>query len=78
MRIPPHNTVGALRKALEKLPDDTPVITPGGDHSYYLTSGHATTALVNRNGEWTEDYGEEDTPEAEFGKRVKVFVVAGG
>jgi hypothetical protein len=70
-------TVAKLKAAIADLPDDTPVLMPAEDHSYRLASFWPTTAL-QKGRSWTEDYGEETTPEAEWGKRVDVFVVGAG
>lgn len=68
--------VGALRKLMEGLPDDAPVLTTGSDHSYRAVEAEATTALQDeQHGDWTEDYGEDVTSEKEFGKRRKVLIV---
>lgn len=68
-------TVGQLKKLLAELPDNTPVLVPAPDHSYRdRVSAGAITALYAVEG-WSEDHGEDVTPEAEYGKRYTVFVV---
>jgi len=68
-------TVGELKKLIEKMPDDTPILVPGDDHSYRAATASNCTALLERRNQWTEDYGEEMTPEKEYGKRVKALIV---
>jgi len=70
-------TVAHLRKLIEHLPDDTRVLRPASDHSYKPAEGMVGTALLESEGNhWTEDYGEEMTPEADYGKRHKVLIVS--
>lgn len=71
-------TVKQLKELIANLPDDAQVLVPGEDHSYRATRVEATTALregSGRYGGWTEDHGEELTPEADYGKRMQVVVV---
>ena len=67
--------VKQLKALLKKVPDDVLVLVPGEDHSYRKADANVTTALLEEGGTWTEDYGEDTTPEAEYGKRKKVLVV---
>ena len=69
-------TVKILRDIISELPDDTLVLTPGGDHSYCPAHALPATALKSSRNQWTEDHGEEITPEKEYGKRVKVLVIS--
>ena len=66
--------VGKLKKLLENVPDNTVVLIPGIDHDYYEASGEFTTALKN-NRTWNEDWGDNNTPEIEYGKRLPAFVI---
>ena len=71
-------TVKQLKELIANLPDDAQVLVPGEDHSYRAASVEATTALREGRGRhsgWTEDHGEELTPEADYGKRMQVVVV---
>ena len=68
-------SVKELKEIIAGLPDETPVVSPGSDHSYRPASAEATTALMERRNQWTEDYGEDTTPE-KYGKRMKVVVVS--
>lgn len=65
-----------LKAIIAGLPDETPIVSPGSDHSYRPASAEATTALLERRNQWTEDYGEDTTPEKEYGKRMRVVVVS--
>jgi hypothetical protein len=65
-----------LKALIERLPDETPVLIPGSDHSYRSASAEATTALQERRNQWAEDYGEDTTPENAYGKRMRVVVVS--
>ena len=64
-----------LKKLLENAPDDAPVMVPAYDHSYREAHCQMTTGLMEGCNQWTEDYGEETTPEAEYGKRLPILLV---
>jgi len=64
-----------LKKLIDGLSDDTEILTSGRDHSYREPHIEVISALEERGGTWTEDYGEEVTPEAEYGKRKIVLFV---
>lgn len=64
-----------LLDILEGAPDDAVLVVPGGDHSYREAGIELTTGLRDRRG-WTEDHGEEVTPEAEYGKRLPIILVS--
>lgn len=72
-------TVGKLKKLISELEDSTPIIYPGTDHNYYPAKAFVTTALFNGflNGRHliNEDYGEDVTPEKEYGKRKIALVL---
>lgn len=70
-------TVGQLRKLIEGMPDGAKVLAPTRDHSYAEPRASRGTALYDRKAGWTEDHGEESTPEAEYGKRLDVLIVGG-
>ena len=63
-----------LLRLIEQLPDNTPILVPAYDHGYREPHAEVTTAL-RQGGIWTEDWGEESTPEAEYGKREVVVVI---
>lgn len=70
-----YMTVQQLRDRLATMPDDAAVLVPAYDHSYRRADAQKTTALYNeRDDTWTEDYGEESTSEAEYGKRLVAVV----
>lgn len=54
---------------------DAVVLAPGHDHSYRDVEVELTTALYHPQHGWTEDHGEELTPEAEWGRRRQVMVI---
>lgn len=65
-----------LKELLATLPDDAEVVVPAFDHSYRRTHAiNKTTALFGRSA-ITEDFGEDTTPEAAYGERRVVLVVA--
>lgn len=64
-----------LKTLLENAPDDATVVVSGHDHGYRECSCTMTTALKENWYSWTEDFGEEKTPEAEYGKRLPVLLV---
>lgn len=68
-------TVGDLRKLIDGKPDDMPLVRPAEDHEYRQAYAQVTTALKGRGGAYTEDHGEEVTPEAQWGKRVPVLLI---
>ena len=75
--LPPiHNArnVGELRRLIQGLADDVPLVRSTSDHGYVVTNVQVATALRDRRGEFTEDHGEEITPEATYGKRMTVVV----
>lgn len=68
--------VHELRKLLESAPDEAEVVIPGGDHSYRAVySAVPTTGLRAGRCNWTEDHGEALTPEANWGKRLPIFLL---
>lgn len=66
---------GELKKLLENVPDGVPVLTSGFDHSYVEVSARVGSALLERGGTWTEDYGEKVTPEAVYGRRLQAVII---
>lgn len=67
-------TLGQFLKRYQNHDPNTVLVTPGSDHSYEEACISATTALWD-HGAWTEDYGEDQTPEAEYGERRNVIVI---
>ena len=63
-----------LKQLIANAPDDALVLVPTCDHSYRVADIVLGTALRDKH-EWTEDFGEESTPEAEYGKRHPALIV---
>lgn len=55
--------------------DEALVVTSSFDHSYRRVTANTGTALMSRSRELSEDFGEDTTPEAEFGKRINVLII---
>lgn len=70
-----------LKEKLNELPDNAIVLLPAHDCSVIgsyrnVTEVSLVTALLDvEHGGWLEDYGEDATPEAQFGRRKKVVVI---
>ena len=64
-----------LKKLLEAAPDDATVVVPADDHSYREARCELGTGLLEGRNQWSEDYGEDCTPEAEYGKRLPILLV---
>jgi hypothetical protein len=64
-----------LLRLLQDAPPGALVVVHGCDHNYLPAGAEITTAL---RGKWgiSEDYGEDDTPEAEYGKRIPVVLIS--
>jgi len=70
-------TVGTLRKAMERLPDETPVVIDDESHRYQPAGrAAATTALVDGE-DWLEDICDSAPlgEQTEFGVRVAVLKI---
>ena len=67
--------VKELRQLLTRLPDDAVIVCPSSDHNYRVATISSDTALKDKHGDWTEDYGEEVTPQKQYGKRLQVLIV---
>ena len=49
--------IGQLKRLIEALPDNTPVLHPTHDHSYNGCSANTTTAIyVANENYWSEDF----------------------
>jgi len=67
-------TVGELRKKLEGLDDDIPVVTHGRDHSYNVVRSCGEEPAEGYEGKCYEFYGEEHMgPES---TEILVFLVS--
>jgi hypothetical protein len=65
-----------FRELTENLSGNTEILTPSRDHSYREVCFDITTVLYRKELHiWSEDYGEEDTPEKKYGKRMEVIVI---
>lgn len=64
-----------LMSLLSLVPENTPVLIMGHDHTYDDTWAADTTALEERKGIFIEDGGEDLTPESKFGKRTRIISI---
>lgn len=71
-------TVKKLMKFLSEFEEDAVVLIPSDEHMYRYPYLQYTTALEENSsyGIYTEDHGEEFTPESEYGKRVSAVVIS--
>lgn len=68
--------VGQLRKVIADLSDDTIILRSGQDHSQFTPRISAGTTLFDSESRtYTEDFGEQYSPEAEYGKRITALIV---
>ena len=68
--------VGELKEFLKAVSDDTIILTSDYDHNYRNVSIHISTVLeVKKDRIWCEDFGEDQTPEEEYGKRIVAVIV---
>lgn len=69
-------TVKRLRELIADLPDTAPVLLSAPDHEYIdVAAVSVETARRARDGTWTEDQGEENTPTEEFGRPVDAVLI---
>jgi hypothetical protein len=68
-------TVKDLRKLIAKAPDNAAVVIASDDHGYSFARPELTTAMHDGS-EMSEDFGEDMTPEGEYGKRIPVLLIA--
>ncbi|MEN3238642.1 hypothetical protein PUR29_34950 [Methylobacterium ajmalii] len=64
-----------LLRMLEGADPDAPLLHPSGDHGYRDAWMTVTTALLDANGHYQEDHGDQLTPGYEGSMRVPVVVV---
>lgn len=69
-------TVKKLIEIADKLPPKALVVVPGYDHSYRGAIAHQLTALRSSDGQYSEDFGEDMTPEKYYGDRVLVLLIS--
>jgi hypothetical protein len=67
-------TVAALKEFIKDLPDNIPVLVPGGDHCYYRASFNIAPAEFNK-GSWYEYF--DDMNMSEGGKKVDEALIIG-
>lgn len=69
-------TVGKLKKLIEDVPDNVPIVQQGMDHTYEPVVIKFMTALFDcEDRTINEDFGEDITPQSKFGKRKEVIVI---
>lgn len=68
-------TIKELKEQLAGIPDEAKIVVPGNDHTYRLAVVDLTTALFDGRW-WNEDFGEDTTPESEYGKRLPVLLIS--
>lgn len=69
-------TAGQLKELLAGVTDDTPILKPSSDHGFVPVSGTVESVLHDEKMDyWTEDHGEELTPERQYGKRTRAIVL---
>lgn len=69
-------TVGQLKERLKDIPDHAHIVVPRPDHSYDFAAVRFETGLFDKDSQtWSEDYGEAQTPEADYGRRLPIIVV---
>ncbi len=64
-----------LKEIIKDMPDDAPVLRESSDHAFVECSIENGTALEEDECQWTQDFGEETTPEADYGKRIKALLI---
>jgi len=69
-------TVKQLRELIAKAPDNAVVVTSAFDRGYTFARPELTTALHTGGDGMAEDFGEDTTPESEYGKRIPVLLIA--
>lgn len=68
-------TVGNLKALLKDIPDPVPILIVAPDHSLCWADVVVGTAL-GRRGEFTQDHGEDCTPESEYGPRFQALIIS--
>ena len=68
-------TVGDLRKAIDGLGDDVPVLVPGLDHSYRPARGRSGTAIFEKEWGWSEDFGDMNPTEITEAMRKQALII---
>jgi hypothetical protein len=68
-------TVKKLKELLKNVPDNTPVVTSGSDHTYDECRSAWKTTAVEVNGDLSEDYTDSGYKLADYGDGAKVITV---
>lgn len=58
------------------IPDDAILVVSSDEHSYRKVKPELSTAFDDGSDRLDEDFGEDTTPEAEYGKRVNIILFA--
>lgn len=74
--MPRFLTVRELKEIINELEDNVVVLISDHDHGYRTANVEASTALEEEKNRYTEDHGEQYTPEADFGKRVPAVLIS--
>lgn len=64
-----------LIELLKTVPPDALIVRSVSDHDYQPVSAEVSTALDQGDDVLTEDYGEDITPESEYGKRINIVLI---
>ncbi len=66
-------TVGKLKKLIQDMPDDLPILAPGSDHSYMPISFFDDTARYDKDENYyCEDHGDEQASPEELQIRALI------
>jgi hypothetical protein len=66
--------IGDLKKLIADMDDEIIIVHPGNDHSMRIIDCSVGTVLQESRYKYTEDFGEVDTPEAMYGKRIPALI----
>lgn len=69
--------VGQLKKLLERVADNTPILLPSSDHSYREADFTVTTAVFDvRRKDWSEDFEYEEHSDSRGLSRRNVIAIS--
>lgn len=72
-------TLREFRELTADLPEDYQILRPNREHGYDEVDLVITTALHDsQTGVWTEDFGDDYTPESTYGRRKEILEIAKG
>lgn len=66
---------GQIRRLLEDWPDAMPVLLKGPGYNYRPANASVVSVLKDEDGYYSEDLGEDVTPEKFYGHRIKGIVI---